>query len=115
LSIHTLGDMYVPFHMEQVYRRRASAKGSSANLVQRAIRAPGHCDFTVAEQASAFADLVTWVETGVKPAGDDVLTAGIIAHPRYGCAHTDNTVGIDDGGTVRSWRAKGKLPACEPQ
>jgi hypothetical protein len=112
LTIHTLGDMYVPFHMEQVYRQRATAKGSSHNLVQRAIRAPGHCDFTVAEQAAAFADLVKWVETGLKPAGDDVLTAATIAHPDYGCAHTDNTLGADDGATVRAWRAKGKLPAC---
>jgi len=112
LTIHTLGDMYVPFMMEQVYRQRATAKGNGANLVQRAIRAPGHCDFTVAEQATAFADLVKWVETGVKPAGDDVLTAATIANSDYGCAHTDNTLGADDGATVKAWRAKGKLPAC---
>ena len=112
LTLHTLGDMYVPFMMEQIYLQRATAKGNSSNLVQRAIRAPGHCDFTVAEQATAFADMVKWVETGVKPAGDDVLTASIIAQPNYGCAHTDDTVGVDDGAAVKAWRAKGKLPAC---
>ena len=112
LTLHTLGDMYVPFMMEQIYRERATAKGNNANLVQRAIRAPGHCDFTVAEQATAFADMVKWVETGVKPAGDDVLTASVLAQPNYGCAHTDDTVGVDDVAAVKTWRAKSKLPAC---
>jgi hypothetical protein len=112
LTLHTLGDMYVPFMMEQIYRQRATAKGNSANLVQRMIRAPGHCDFTVAEQATAFSDLVKWVETGVKPSGDDVLTAATIARPDYGCAYTDNTLGVDDAATVKSWRVPGKLPAC---
>jgi len=112
LALHTLGDMYVPFMMEQIYLQRATAKGNNANLVQRAIRAPGHCDFTVAEQATAFADMAKWVESGVKPAGDDVLTASVVAQPGYGCAHTDDTVGVDDGAAVKAWRAKGKLPAC---
>lgn len=112
LTLHTLGDMYVPFMMEQIYLERATTKGNAPNLVQRAIRAPGHCDFTVAEQVTAFADMVKWVETGVKPAGDDVLTASVIAQPNYGCAHTDDTVGVDDVATDKTWRAKGKLPAC---
>ncbi len=113
LTIHTLGDMYVPFHMEQIYRQRASAKGNGDRLVQRAIRAPGHCDFTVSEQARAFTDLVNWVEKGVKPAGDDVLTPGVIAHPNYGCTFTDNQMGPDDSATIRAARAPGKLPACQ--
>ena len=104
--------MYVPFMMEQIYLERATAKCNASNLAQRAIRAPGHCDFTVAEQVTAFADMVKWVETGVKPAGDDVLTASVIAQPNYGCAHTDDTVGVDHVATDKTWRAKGKLPAC---
>ena len=112
LTLHTLGDIYVPFHMQQVYRQRAAAKGNSDRLVQRAIRAAGHCDFTVAEQTAAFVDLAKWVETGVKPAGDDVLTASVVAAPEYGCTHTDNAVGVDDGAVVKTWRTAGKLPAC---
>jgi pimeloyl-ACP methyl ester carboxylesterase len=112
LTMHTLGDAYVPFHMEQLYLQRATAKGSAGNLVQRAIRSPAHCDFTVAEQARAFNDLVDWVEKGVKPAGDDVLTAATVANPNYGCAFTDNRLGPDESNTVRTWRAPGKLPAC---
>lgn len=30
VSLHTLGDMYVPFSMQQIYKRRADANGSGA-------------------------------------------------------------------------------------
>ncbi len=112
LSLHTLGDMYVPFSMEQIYLRRATVKGNDGHLVQRAIRGAGHCEFTVAEQVRGFEDLVNWVETGAKPAGDDVLTAATIAQPAYGCTFTDNTLGPDDSNFAKTWRAPGKLPAC---
>lgn len=49
--------------MEQICLQRATAKGNIANLVQCA-RAPGHYDFTVSDQTTAFADMVKWVETG---------------------------------------------------
>ena len=112
LTIHTLGDMYVPFGLEQSYVARATAKGHANLLVQRAIRGAGHCDFTVAEQARAFADLARWVEQGVKPAGDDVATPSTVADPAYGCAFTDNTLGVDDAAAVKTARVPGKLPAC---
>ena len=112
LTIHTLGDMYVPFGLEQSYLARATAKGHADLLVQRAIRGSGHCDFTVAEQARAFADLARWVEQGVKPAGDDVATPATIAKPFYGCAFTDNTLDADDVAAVKALRVPGKLPAC---
>ena len=38
VSLHTLGDMYVPFGMEQIFKRRADVRGTSNTLVQRAIR-----------------------------------------------------------------------------
>jgi pimeloyl-ACP methyl ester carboxylesterase len=104
VSIHTLGDLFVPFNMQQVYQKRTAAKGNSAFLVQRAIRGASHCDFTVAEQVKAFDDMIKWESTGVKPAGDDVVTATVVAAPTYGCAHTNNTIGPDDGGTVKSLR-----------
>ena len=112
LTMHTLGDMYVPFSMEQSYYHRAQAKGNGSRLVQRAIRSPGHCDFTVAEQSRGFSDLVRWVEQGNKPVGDDVFTPSIVAHPAYGCAFTNNTLGADDTPGVTAARAAGKLPAC---
>ena len=33
VSIHTIGDLFVPFHMTQIHKRRADAKGSGTRLV----------------------------------------------------------------------------------
>jgi pimeloyl-ACP methyl ester carboxylesterase len=112
VTIHTLGDMYVPFKMTQTYRERAVAKGNGAWLVQRAIRAPSHCDFTIAEQVNAFADMVNWSDNGVVPAGDDVLTPATVADANYGCAHTTTPVaGVDSAANIATRAA---LPACAP-
>ncbi len=81
LTLHTLGDLFVPFHMEQEYARRVAAKGAAQNLVQRATRDFGHCAFTPTELVPTFTDLVKWVEGGVKPAGDDVLDPAEVAAP----------------------------------
>ncbi len=91
LTLHTLGDLFVPFHMQQVYARRVAANGASNLLVQRATRDVGHCTFTPTELVRTFSDLVTWVEGGVKPAGDDVLNPQVVAQPTFGCTYTDNT------------------------
>ena len=101
VSIHTLGDLFVPFSMMQIHRQRAEANGNGDRLVTRAIRGISHCDFTVAEQVEAFADLVDWVENGNKPAGDDVLTAATVAQPTYGCTFTRApVVGVDASSTI---------------
>lgn len=105
VSIHTLGDLFVPFSMQQVYQKRVAAKGNSQWLVQRAIRGASHCDFTVAEQVDAFQAMVTWEQGGAKPAGDDVVTPATVAAPTYGCAFTRDTLGQDDGGSTRALRA----------
>jgi pimeloyl-ACP methyl ester carboxylesterase len=73
LTLHSTGDFFVPFVMEQDYRRRALAAGTSDLLVQRAQRGVGHCVFSDAVRENAFADLVTWIERGIVPSGDDVL------------------------------------------
>ena len=104
VSIHTLGDLFVPFSMEQVFQKNVAAKGNSAFLVQRAIRGVSHCDFTVAEASTAFDDMVKWESGGAKPAGDDVVTAATVAAPTYGCTHTKNTLGPDEAGFVKSLR-----------
>ncbi|ACO45905.1 hypothetical protein DEDE109153_02870 [Deinococcus deserti] len=88
LTLHTLGDFYVPFAHQQKYRLAAQANGNGDRLVQRAIRAAGHCEFTAPELVEAFNDLVIWEKTGVKPTGDDVLTAATVAAPTYGCRFT---------------------------
>ena len=106
VSIHTLGDLFVPFSMEQVYQKRVAAKGNSAWLVQRAIRGVSHCDFTVAEQAAAFDAMVQWEGGGAKPAGDDVATAATVAAPTYGCTFTNNAMPnlADEGGATKALR-----------
>jgi hypothetical protein len=113
ITLHNLGDLFVPFHNETEYFEDASSSklrpsyhtrrdrrgndrstGTSADLlVQRAIRGVGHCDFTEAEQVTAFDDLAGWVEDGVKPAGDDVGNPAAVADPNFGCAFTDDPLG----------------------
>jgi hypothetical protein len=91
LTLHDLGDLFVPFSMEQVYARRVAAAGLSDLVVQRAIRGVGHCDFTPTELVTGFTDLVRWVEAGVHPNGDDVLDPAVVAAPTYGCQFTTAT------------------------
>ncbi|MEV0618308.1 DUF6351 family protein [Nonomuraea sp. NPDC050404] len=89
LSLHNLGDNFVPFSMEQYYRADVAAQGRSGLLVQRAIRAAGHCEFSPAEAGAAWDDLVRWQRTGKRPAGDDVTRPATLADPVYGCRFTD--------------------------
>jgi hypothetical protein len=90
LSLHTIGDMYVPLLMQQIYAKRVIANGKSDLVVFRVVRDVGHCGFTTEEQEVAFWDLVMWVENGAKPAGDDVLTPSVIADEAYGCTFTSS-------------------------
>jgi pimeloyl-ACP methyl ester carboxylesterase len=88
LTLHTLGELFVPFSMEQVYARRAIAAGTDDLLVQRAIRGRGHCEFLPVEVTTAFGDLVNWVVDDVKPQGDDILDPAKVALPDFGCKFT---------------------------
>ncbi len=89
LSLHNLGDLFVPFHNEVVYAHEVAARGRSGLLVQRAIRGVGHCEFTATELVTAFSDLAKWVETGERPAGDVVVDPAVVASDHYGCQFTD--------------------------
>jgi hypothetical protein len=88
LSLHGIGDLFVPFSMEQVYAQRAAARGRGTLFVSRAIRATGHCDFTQPELQQGFDDLVTWVRGGRRPAGDAILNRRAVAAPAFGCRFT---------------------------
>jgi hypothetical protein len=88
VTLHTLGDLFVPFVNQQIYARRAARRGSSGWLVQRAIRETGHCTFTTSEEAAAFDDMVLWAEGGGVPAGDEVLSPEVVRDPMYGCSFT---------------------------
>jgi hypothetical protein len=88
LSLHDIGDLFVPYSMEQVYARRAAANGRSRLFVSRAIRGVNHCDFTQPELQQGFDDLVRWVRTGHRPGGDAILNPKAVAGPAYGCRYT---------------------------
>lgn len=96
LTLHGLGDMFVPFSMEQIYQRRVANQRQGDLVVQRAIRAAGHCEFTPTEVGTAWNDLRTWVEAKGKkaraearPAGDNVQDPSVVASATYGCRFTD--------------------------
>ncbi len=110
VTLQTLGDLIVPFSMQQVYKRRAMSNGSDVWLVQRSIRSPGHCDFTIAEQVEAFEAMVNWDLTGVKPAGDEVLDPATVSARNYGCAFTRDNTGQDDPDWLNVVRKL--LPSC---
>lgn len=98
VTLHTLGDLRVPFSNQQIYAHRVASKGRSHFLVQRAIRDAGHCTFEDNEVIEAFVAMHQWVTNGVKPAGDDVSTAEVVADKNYGCNFTRRTrseLGID--------------------
>ena len=72
LTLHGTGDLFVPISLERRYREIVDAAGRGDLLVQRAIRRAGHCAFSEQERERAFDDLVAWVKTGAKPAGEDL-------------------------------------------
>jgi hypothetical protein len=89
--MHDVGDLFVPFSMEQIYAQRAAANGRAGLFVSRAIRGVGHCDFNAAELTQGFDDLVHWVDTGKRPAGDPILDKRAVASPTFGCRFTKGT------------------------
>ncbi|MEM1155336.1 MAG: alpha/beta hydrolase [Pseudomonadota bacterium] len=91
ISVHNLGDLFVPFSMQQIYARDVAAQQRSELLVSRATRAIVHCEFSPQEVIQTFDDLVQWVDSGVKPDGDDVLDPEVVADPFYGCQFTTGT------------------------
>jgi len=74
--------------MQQVYAERVIDNGKADLVVFGVVRDIGHCGFTLEEQEVAFGDLLNWVENGIKPAGDDVLTPAVVAADDYGCTFT---------------------------
>jgi pimeloyl-ACP methyl ester carboxylesterase len=93
LSIHGIGDLFVPLSMDQQYERLMIAHGEGGLFVDRAIREVTHCGYTTNELAAGFSALVSWIHTGVRPAGDDILDPRAVASPTFGCRFTDPAPG----------------------
>jgi hypothetical protein len=105
LSLHGLGDLFVPFANEQLYQADVARHDQSEFLVQRAIRSTLHCEFTPTEAGTAWDDLVTWVRTGARPAGDTVSDQAVVAAPDYGCRFSDAAAFTAGTGTRRLYAA----------
>jgi hypothetical protein len=93
LSVHGIGDLFVPFSMDQQYDAMMVAHGQGDLFVGRAIREVTHCGYTTSELSSAFSALVSWIDTGKRPAGDKILNPRAVASPSFGCRFTDPTPG----------------------
>ena len=93
LSIHGIGDLFVPFSMDQLYDQMMIAHGEGDLFVSRAIREVTHCGYTTSELSSGFSALVTWIDTGKRPAGDNILSPVAVSSPLFGCRFTDPTPG----------------------
>jgi hypothetical protein len=93
LSVHGIGDLFVPFSMDQQYDAMMVAHGQGDLFVGRAIREVTHCGYTTSELSSAFSALVSWINTGKRPAGDNILDRRAVASPLFGCRFTDPTPG----------------------
>ncbi len=93
LSVHGIGDLFVPFSMDQQYDAMMVAHGQGGLFVDRAIREVTHCGYTTSELSSAFSALVSWIHTGQRPAGDNILNPRTVSSPLFGCRFTDPTPG----------------------
>ena len=91
VSVHGIGDLFVPFSMEQDYARLADASGQGDLFVSRAIREVEHCGYNNAELQSAFDGLVNWIHTGQPAAGDNILSPKQVSSPTFGCRFTVGT------------------------
>jgi pimeloyl-ACP methyl ester carboxylesterase len=67
LTLHNTRDPAVPFAHETMFGAAVANAGRASLLTQVPVDRWGHCAFSSAEVQSAFASLVQWVETGVKP------------------------------------------------
>jgi len=105
LSLHGLGDLFVPFAHEQRYAIDAALHLQSRNVVQRAIRSINHCEFSANEAGQAWDDLVNWVVNKQKPAGDNVLNHDVVADADFGCAFSDPAAFAAGTGTRRLYAA----------
>jgi hypothetical protein len=73
MTLFNTADYVVSFSSAQALQRAVDSADRSDLLVQRIIRAPGHCGYSDTEIKTAMTDLVDWVREGVRPDGDNVL------------------------------------------
>lgn len=101
LTMHNIGDLFVPFHNEVVYAGEAEASGTRDLLVQRAILGASHCDFAAAEVIAGLGALIAWSDGGPKPGGQDFLDPTVVSDPDLGCPYSEGLhfVGLNQMGS----------------
>jgi pimeloyl-ACP methyl ester carboxylesterase len=67
-TIHTTRDPIVPIWHEALFAGKVAAAGRSEFLAQKSLDRWGHLSLTTQEQLEAFDALISWIDTGVKPA-----------------------------------------------
>jgi pimeloyl-ACP methyl ester carboxylesterase len=72
LTVKGTGDLFTPISLERSYLQRVRSAGDEENLVMRAVRRSGHCQFTTVEFTRALLDLAAWAREGERPAGEDL-------------------------------------------
>ncbi|MBA3974725.1 MAG: alpha/beta hydrolase [Candidatus Solibacter sp.] len=75
LAVHTTYDPIVPASSPNAYRDLVQLNGKSGLFVQRWVARDGHCTMNAPEIGAAFADLVKWLDSGVRPAHGEQLPA----------------------------------------
>jgi hypothetical protein len=105
LTLHGLGDMFVPFSMEEDYAADVARHGRQGMVVQRAIRTAQHCEYSPSEVGTAWDDLTHWVRDAVRPAGDDVADPAAVATATFGCRFSDGAAYLAGVGTRRLFAA----------
>ena len=93
LSVHGIGDLFVPFSMDQQYDAMMVAHGQGGLFVDRAIREVTHCGYTTSELSSAFSALVSWIDTRKAARRRQHPRPRTVASPLFGCRFTDPTPG----------------------
>ncbi len=72
MTVKGTGDLFTPISLDQSYGRLVCEAGDEANLVQRAVRRAGHCDFSLSESAGTLLDMTDWLGRGIRPKGEDL-------------------------------------------
>jgi hypothetical protein len=104
LTLHGLGDMVVPFSMEEDYAADMARHDGQGLVVQRAIHTAQHC-VSPSEVGTAWDDLTRWVRDEVRPAGDDVAHPAAVAAATFGCQFSDRAAYAAAAGTHRLFAA----------
>jgi pimeloyl-ACP methyl ester carboxylesterase len=68
LELHTIYDRLIPAFTDEWYSNQVMRQGHEDNFVLQYVEENGHCAFTPEQQATAFDELLGWLQEGKRPA-----------------------------------------------